>query len=150
MLLRHRSEPHHGGRRHAPGVIVAGSSSPRFGDGKRGHRACLSDIIATPRRSHDARVSAHRHARPGRGAKLPVPSMTLRRAGTVLVLVLAALVLFASFARSTERIRLMVGGLAAGAVVVCLVGLITRTMPDVWPIAPDLQQGRLGYPLTYW
>src|SRR5439155_15211276 len=44
----------------------------------------------------------------------------------------------------------MVGGLAAGAVVVCLVGLITRTMPDVWPIAPDLQQGRLGYPLTYW
>src|SRR5205823_3216901 len=63
------------------------------------------------------------------------------------LLYLLALVLFASFARSTERIRTMVGGLAAGAVVVCLVGLITRTMPDVWPIAPDLQQGRLGYPL---
>src|SRR5205823_14991589 len=117
MLLRHRSEPHHGGRRHAPGVIVAGSSSPRFGDGKRGHRACLSDIIATPRRSHDARVSAHRHARPGRGAKLPVPSMTLRRAGTVLVLVLAALVL-ALVAIGTGRA--LAAGLAAAAVVFAL------------------------------
>jgi O-antigen ligase len=66
------------------------------------------------------------------------------------LLYLLALAFFASLPRSTERIRLMLGGLAASAVIVCLVGLITRTMPDVWPIAPDLQQGRLSYPLTYW
>ena len=66
------------------------------------------------------------------------------------LLYLLALAFFASFSRSTERIRLMIGGLAAAAVVVCVVGLITRTMHDVWPIGPDLQQGRLSYPLTYW
>jgi O-antigen ligase len=66
------------------------------------------------------------------------------------LLYLLALLLFASFARSSERMRLTVIGLAASAVIVCVVGLITRTMPDVWPIAPDLQQGRLSYPLTYW
>ena len=66
------------------------------------------------------------------------------------LLYLLALTFFASFSRSTERIRLMIGGIAAAIVVVCLVGLITRTMPDVWPIGPDLQQGRLSYPLTYW
>jgi hypothetical protein len=66
------------------------------------------------------------------------------------LLYLLAIAFFASVARSTGRIRLMVTGLAAAAVVVCLVGLVTRTMPDLWPIGPDLQQGRLSYPLTYW
>src|SRR5436190_749831 len=66
------------------------------------------------------------------------------------LLYLLALLLFASFTRSTERMRLTVAGLAGGAFVVCTIGLITRTLPDVWPIGPDLQQGRLSYPLTYW
>jgi hypothetical protein len=66
------------------------------------------------------------------------------------VLYLLALILFASFARSTDRIKLMIRGIAAAAVLVCLIGLVTRVMPDVWPIAPDIQRGRLSYPLTYW
>lgn len=66
------------------------------------------------------------------------------------LLYLLALILFASATRSTDRMRLIVRGVAVGAVVVCVVGLITRVAPDVWPIAPDLQQGRLSYPLTYW
>jgi hypothetical protein len=66
------------------------------------------------------------------------------------ILYLLALLLFASVTRSTDRIRLMLRGLAAGAVLVCLIALITRVLPDVWPIAPDIQQGRLSYPLTYW
>jgi hypothetical protein len=66
------------------------------------------------------------------------------------LLYLLALLLFASVTRTTGRIRTIVRGVAAGAVIVCVVGLITRVAPDVWPIAPDLQQGRLAYPLTYW
>jgi hypothetical protein len=66
------------------------------------------------------------------------------------LLYLFALCVFMSLPRSTDRLRLMIRGLAAGAVVVCIVGLITRVLPDVWPIGPDLQQGRLGYPVTYW
>src|SRR5439155_2120730 len=68
---------------------------------------------AAPRRSNDARVSAHRQVRPGRRGKLPAPSMILRRAGTVLVLVLAALV-FALVAIGTGRA--LAAGLAAAAV----------------------------------
>ena len=66
------------------------------------------------------------------------------------LLYLLALLVFASFARNTDRIRLMVRGAAGGALIVCVIGLITRVLPDVWPIAPDIQQGRLSYPLTYW
>jgi hypothetical protein len=66
------------------------------------------------------------------------------------LLYLLALLLFASFSRSTDRTRTIVRATAAGALLVCTVGLITRVAPDVWPIAPDLQQGRLSYPLTYW
>jgi O-antigen ligase len=77
------------------------------------------------------------------------PGRALVELDTV-ILYLLALLLFASLTRSTERIRLMVRGIAAAAVLVCLVGLITRVLPDVWPIAPDIQRGRLSYPLTYW
>jgi hypothetical protein len=77
------------------------------------------------------------------------PGRALIEADRVL-LYLLALLLFASVTRSTDRMRLIVRGVAAGAVIVCVVGLITRVAPDVWPIAPDLQQGRLSYPLTYW
>lgn len=77
------------------------------------------------------------------------PGRALVEADRVL-LYLFALLLFASFVRSTDRMRMIVRAVAAGAIVVCTVGLITRVAPDVWPIAPDLQQGRLSYPLTYW
>ncbi len=77
------------------------------------------------------------------------PGRALIEADRVL-LYLLALLLFASVARSTDRMGMIVRGVAAGAVIVCVIGLITRVAPDVWQIAPDLQQGRLGFPLTYW
>jgi O-antigen ligase len=77
------------------------------------------------------------------------PGRALVEADRVL-LYLLALLLFASATRSTDRMRLIVRSVVAGAVIVCTIGLITRVAPDVWPIRPDIQQGRLSYPLTYW
>lgn len=57
---------------------------------------------------------------------------------------------FASARRTPARLRWLVYGLAAAAAVVCLAGLVTRVAPDVWPIADNLFDGRLSYPLTYW
>jgi hypothetical protein len=77
------------------------------------------------------------------------PGRALLELDRVLLYLLAMLV-FASVTRTTDRMRLMVRGIAGAALLVCLVGLITRVAPDVWPIAADVQRGRLGYPLTYW
>ena len=46
--------------------------------------------------------------------------------------------------------RRVLWGLAAAAVVVCACGLITRVLPEVWPIRATLQADRLSYPITYW
>ena len=40
----------------------------------------------------------------------------------------------------------VVWGLAAAAFVICGAGLITRVLPDVWPIRATLQADRLSYP----
>jgi O-antigen ligase len=66
------------------------------------------------------------------------------------LLYLFALLLFGSVARTSQRIRWMVRFLALGIVVVCVSGLITRVLPDVWTIAPNISHNRLSYPLTYW
>jgi O-antigen ligase len=42
-------------------------------------------------------------------------------------------------------------GLAAASVVVCGSGLVTRTLPDLWHVAPDaVAAGRLSFPVSYW
>jgi hypothetical protein len=41
-------------------------------------------------------------------------------------------------------------GLAIAAFVVCGCGLISRVLPEVWPIRATLQADRLSYPITYW
>jgi O-antigen ligase len=66
------------------------------------------------------------------------------------LLYLVALVIFGSIPRDAERIRWMARGLALGLLVVCVTGLITRVLPDLWPIAPNLGISRLSYPVTYW
>ncbi len=33
---------------------------------------------------------------------------------------------------------------------VCLAGLVSRTLPDVWPTSAEFGASRLDYPLTYW
>jgi hypothetical protein len=67
---------------------------------------------------------------------------------TLLYLLVVAL---AGLAAATPAARAgLLRGLAGGTVVVCGAGLITRVLPDVWPIADNVQADRLSYPVTYW
>lgn len=66
------------------------------------------------------------------------------------LLYLLALVLFGSLVHTPARIRLMLRGLALGIVLVCLAGLITRLLPDLWANPSDFAATRLRYPITYW
>jgi len=52
--------------------------------------------------------------------------------------------------RTPARLRLALRGIAVAAFVVCLCALVTRLLPDVWSVAPDLRADRLSFPLTYW
>jgi O-Antigen ligase len=52
--------------------------------------------------------------------------------------------------RSGWRFAWVLRGLAAGIVIVCACGLITRALPHVWPIAPNVANRRLSYPVSYW
>ena len=66
------------------------------------------------------------------------------------LLYLAALVLFGLMPRDAGRVRWMTRGIALALLVVCAAGLITRVLPHVWPIDPNLGESRLSYPVTYW
>jgi O-antigen ligase len=65
-------------------------------------------------------------------------------------LYLLILVLFGTVRASMQELRWLVRGLVLGASVVCLAGLISRVLPDVWHTAPDVSNERLSYPVTYW
>ena len=65
-------------------------------------------------------------------------------------LYLLILVLFGSVRASTRDLRWLIRGLVIGASVVCLAGLISRVLPDVWHTAPNVSNQRLSYPVTYW
>jgi O-antigen ligase len=66
------------------------------------------------------------------------------------LLYLTALVLFGSVGRTQANLRWVLRGLALGIAAVCVTGLATRLLPDVFPIAETLGNDRLNYPLTYW
>jgi hypothetical protein len=66
------------------------------------------------------------------------------------LLYLLALVLFGSRPRDSGQVRWMTRFLALAILVVCSIGLVTRLAPDLWPIASNLSENRLSYPLTYW
>jgi len=63
---------------------------------------------------------------------------------------LLTFVVFGSARTETTGIRRMIWAVALGATAVCMVALITRTLPDLWPTHANLENGRLSYPLTYW
>jgi O-antigen ligase len=65
-------------------------------------------------------------------------------------LYLLVLVLFASVRASAANLRWLVRGLVLGISIVCVAGLLTRLLPDVWPTAPGVSNERLSYPVTYW
>lgn len=66
------------------------------------------------------------------------------------LLYLLVLMLAGSLLRTSARLRWMVRAIVAGIVVVCAIGLISRVLPEVWPIDPNIAEDRLSYPLTYW
>ncbi len=63
---------------------------------------------------------------------------------------LLAFLLFASPPRTPGRVAWVLRGVALGILVVVGIGLLTRILPDVWPIRPGYADDRLSYPLTYW
>jgi len=65
-------------------------------------------------------------------------------------LYLLILVLFGSVRANAQDLRWLIRGLVAGASIVCLAGLISRVLPDVWHTAPGVSNERLSYPVTYW
>ncbi|HEX8101210.1 MAG TPA: O-antigen ligase family protein [Solirubrobacteraceae bacterium] len=66
------------------------------------------------------------------------------------LLYLAALVLFGSLPASDTRLRWMVRGLWVAFSAICLIALITRVLPEVWPTSATFGNDRLSYPVTYW
>jgi hypothetical protein len=65
-------------------------------------------------------------------------------------LYLLVLVLFGTVRATEAHIRWLIRGLALGAAVVCVAGLLTRVLPTVWHTAPGVSNQRLSYPVTYW
>jgi O-antigen ligase len=66
------------------------------------------------------------------------------------LLYMLMLALLATLPRTTETARTVMFGIAGGATFVCLGGLLSRVLPDVFPIAPNVLEQRLSYPITYW
>jgi O-antigen ligase len=65
-------------------------------------------------------------------------------------LYLLVLVLFGTVKASASNLRWLLRGLVLGAAIVCVSGLLTRLLPNVWHIAPGVSNERLSYPVTYW
>jgi O-antigen ligase len=65
-------------------------------------------------------------------------------------LYLLVLVLFGTIQASTDNLRWLVRGLVLGMSIVCVSGLATRLLPNVWHTAPGVSNERLSYPVTYW
>lgn len=66
------------------------------------------------------------------------------------LLYVLAFTLVATLPRTAETARLLLLGLVAGAVVVCLGGLASRLLPDVFSVDLPVLPQRLSYPITYW
>lgn len=57
---------------------------------------------------------------------------------------------FATIGRTPGRLRVLVRALAVGIAAVCLSGLLTRVLPEVWGAPPNIEPERLSWPVTYW
>jgi len=85
----------------------------------------------------------------GSGAWSHAPARALIEADRALMY-LFALVLFGSLARTPERARIMVRGLALAFFVIALAGLLSRLLPELVPSTQLITRDRLSYPVTYW
>jgi len=77
------------------------------------------------------------------------PSRALVETDRVL-LYLLMLVLFGSLAPGKRRAAWLVRGLAVCFGGVAIVAFLTRALPDVLPVAENLANERLSFPLSYW
>jgi hypothetical protein len=66
------------------------------------------------------------------------------------LLYVLALALFGSVRYSARTAARVLRGLFAALAAVCLIGLISRVLPHLWPTAASFYDNRLNYPLTYW
>ncbi len=66
------------------------------------------------------------------------------------LMVWLAVLLFGSLPMNRERLLWAVRVLAATMVVVAVVGLVTRVLPEVLSVPVGFEKNRLGYPLSYW
>src|SRR3954447_3369615 len=66
------------------------------------------------------------------------------------LLYLLLLTLYASVPRTFARMNWMLRLMALALALVAVAGLITRVLPDLWPISPNVVNNRLSFPLTYW
>jgi hypothetical protein len=66
------------------------------------------------------------------------------------LLYMLTLALLATLPRTTETARIVMFGIAGAMTFVCMGGLASRVLPDVFPIAPNVLDQRLSYPITYW
>jgi O-antigen ligase len=66
------------------------------------------------------------------------------------LLYVLAFALFGSLRCTPRRLSGLVRALFAGMAAVCLIGLVSRALPHVWPTANSFYDSRLNYPLTYW
>ena len=61
-----------------------------------------------------------------------------------------AFLLYGSVRFTRARAAWLIKAVAGGLAVVCLVGLVSRVLPNTWPTATSFYADRLNYPLTYW
>src|SRR4051812_4515423 len=66
------------------------------------------------------------------------------------LLYVLALALFGTLPMTPGRLTWLLRGVAGAAIAVCTVALITRTLPHVWPVSPNVANERLSSPITYW
>lgn len=66
------------------------------------------------------------------------------------LLYVAVLTFFAAAPWRRQRLRALLAGLTVAIVGVSAVALVTRVLPEVWPLASNVAEDRLSYPLTYW
>jgi O-antigen ligase len=66
------------------------------------------------------------------------------------LLYMLMLALLATLPRTTQTARIVLIGIAGGATFVCIGGLVSRVLPGVFEIAPNVLDQRLSYPITYW
>ena len=77
------------------------------------------------------------------------PARALIEADRVLLYVLTV-ALVASVPRRPGAPAVLAGWLAVALVVICGVAFVSRALPDVLSVEPNVTNDRLSYPLTYW